>query len=149
MATWLSEYKKLKDDMEKQLSAGKASLEHLLLYQELLYRIEVLRVSQAFCQTAPVTTEVSVLAGHYQLLDAYIQCLTKERRLGQPADQNLKAKRQTAAETFTKVVQDCRKRFSSFTPVDQNQYRKDVSSLINTVLPVWLQLRNTYINISK
>lgn len=106
MATWLSEYKKLKDDMEKQLSAGKASLEHLLLYQELLYRIEVLRVSQAFCQTAPVTTEVSALAGHYQLLDAYIQCLTKERRLGQPADQSLKAKRQTAAETFTRVVQD-------------------------------------------
>mgnify|MGYP004731861297 FL=1 len=149
MATWLSEYKKLKDDMEKQLSAGKASLEHLLLYQELLYRIEVLRVSQAFCQTAPVTTEVAALAGHYQLLDAYIQCLTKERRLGQPADQSLKAKRQTAAETFIRVVQDCRKRFASFTPVDQNQYRKDVSSLINTVLPVWLQLRNTYINISR
>lgn len=134
MATWLSEYKKLRDEMEKQLSTGKASLEHLLLYQELLYRIEVLRVSQAFCQTAPVTTEVAALAGHYQLLDAYIQCLTKERRLGQPADQSLKAKRQTAAETFTRVVQDCRKRFASFTPVDQNQYRKDVSSLINTVL---------------
>ena len=50
MATWLSEYKKLRDEMEKQLSTGKASLEHLLLYQELLYRIEVLRVSQAFCQ---------------------------------------------------------------------------------------------------
>ena len=31
MATWLSEYKKLRDDMEKQLSAGKASLEHLLI----------------------------------------------------------------------------------------------------------------------
>lgn len=84
-----------------------------------------------------------------QLVDAYIQCLTKERRLGQPADQNLKAKRQTASETLDKVVLDCRKRFSSFTPTDQNQYRKGVSSLINTVLPVWLKLRNTYINISK
>ena len=71
------------------------------------------------------------------------------RRLGQPADQNLKAKRQTASETLDKVVLDCRKRFSSFTPTDQNQYRKGVSSLINTVLPVWLKLRNTYINISK
>lgn len=105
--------------------------------------------SQAFCQTAPVTTDVAVLSGHYQLVDAYIQCLTKERRLGQPADQNLKAKRQTASETLDKVVLDCRKRFSSFTPTDQNQYRKGVSSLINTVLPVWLKLRNTYINISK
>ena len=109
----------------------------------------MLYASQAFCQTAPVTTDVAVLSDHYQLVDAYIQCLTKERRLGQPADQNLKAKRQTASETLDKVVLDCRKRFSSFTPTDQNQYRKGVSSLINTVLPVWLKLRNTYINISK
>ena len=55
------------------------------LQKELLYRIEVLYASQAFCQTAPVTTDVAVLSGHYQLVDAYIQCLTKERRLGQPA----------------------------------------------------------------
>lgn len=137
------------DEKEKQIGAGHASLEQLMLYQELLYRIEVLYASQAFCQTAPVTTDVAVLSGHYQLVDAYIQCLTKERRLGQPADQNLKAKRQTASETLDKVVLDCRKRFSSFTPTDQNQYRKGVSSLINTVLPVWLKLRNTYINISK
>ena len=144
MATWLSEYKNLKNEMEKQIGAGHASLEQLMLYQELLYRIEVLYASQAFCQTAPVTTDVAVLSGHYQLVDAYIQCLTKERRLGQPADQNQKAMRQTASETL-----DSRKRFSSFTPTDQNQYRKGVSSLINTVLPVWLKLRNTYINISK
>lgn len=90
MATWLSEYKNLKNEMEKQIGAGHASLEQLMLYQELLYRIEVLYASQAFCQTAPVTTDVAVLSGHYQLVDAYIQCLTKERRLGQPADQNLK-----------------------------------------------------------
>ena len=136
MATWLSEYKNLKNEMEKQIGAGHASLEQLMLYQELLYRIEVLYASQAFCQTAPVTTDVAVLSGHYQLVDAYIQCLTKERR-------------QTASETLDKVVLDCRKRFSSFTPTDQNQYRNGVSSLINTVLPVWLKLRNTYINISK
>lgn len=149
MATWLSEYKKLKNEVEKQISTGNASLEQLMLYQELLYRIEVLHTSQAFCQTAPVTTEVVTLSSHYQLVDAYIQCLTRERRLGRPADQNLKAKRQTASETLDKVVLDCRKRFSSFTPTNQNQYRKGVSNLINTVLPVWLQLRNTYINISK
>ena len=52
MATWLSEYKNLKNEMEKQIGAGHASLEQLMLYQELLYRIEVLYASQAFCQTA-------------------------------------------------------------------------------------------------
>ena len=149
MATWLNEYNNLKDEIKKQLGNGTASLEQLMQYQELLYRIEVLGASQAFCQTAPITTDVSVLSSHYQLVDAYIQCLTKERRMGRPADQTLKAKRQTASETFDKVVLDCRKRFSSFAPTDQNQYRKCLSSLINTILPVWLQLRNTYININK
>lgn len=143
MATWLSEYKNLKNEMEKQIGAGHASLEQLMLYQELLYRIEVLYASQVFCQTAPVTTDVAVLSGHYQLVDAYIQC-DQGTAAGTACSQNLKAKRQTASETLDKVVLDCRKRFSSFTPTDQNQYRKGVSSLINTVLPVWLKLRNTY-----
>ena len=47
MATGLSEYKNLKNEMEKQIGAGHASLEQLMLYQELLYRIEVLYASQA------------------------------------------------------------------------------------------------------
>ena len=62
MATWLSEYKNLKNEMEKQIGAGHVSLEQLMLYQELLYRIEVLYASQAFFQTAPVTTYVAVLS---------------------------------------------------------------------------------------
>ena len=80
MATWLSEYKNLKNEMEKQIGAGHASLEQLMLYQDLLYRIEVLYASQAFCQTAPVTTDVAVLSGHYKLVDAYIQCLDVYKR---------------------------------------------------------------------
>lgn len=149
MATWLSEYKKLKDDMEKQLSAGKASLEHLLLYQELLYRIEVLEACQTLCKTAPITTDLQAMSGHYKLVDAYICCMAKERRFGQPADDNLKAKRKTAAEALEKTVADCRKRFSSFAPAAPEHYGKSISALISTVLPVWLQLRNTYINITK
>ena len=117
--------------------AGTRSTQMNILHLSLIHIcIEVLYASQAFCQTAPVTTDVAVLSGHYQLVDAYIQCLTKERRLGQPADQNLKAKRQTASETLDKVVLDCRKRFSSFTPTDQNQYRKGVSSLILSLIHI-------------
>ena len=52
----------------------------------------------------------------YKLVDAYIQCLCKERRFGQPADSDLKAKRETASGTLDKAVTDCRKRFSSFAP---------------------------------
>lgn len=149
MATWLNEYTALKNDMDQQAGTGNMSLEQLMLYQELLYRIEVLETCQTLCRTAPITTEMPAMSGHYKLADAYIQCLTKERRLGQPADDKLKAQRQTASAALEKTVLDCRKRFSSFTPAGQDHYKKSIGALISTVLPVWLQLRNTYININK
>lgn len=149
MATWLNEYTSLKNDMASQAASGQMALEQLMLYQELIYRIEVLEVCQTLCKTAPVTVEMQALIGHYKLVDAYIQCLARERRFGQPADNDLKAKRETASGTLDKTVADCRKRFSSFSPTGQDQYKKSIGALISTVLPVWLQLRNTYINISK
>lgn len=149
MATWLNEYTTLKNEMAPQASSGQMALEQLMLYQELIYRIEVLEVCQTLCKTAPVSTDMQALAGHYKLVDAYIQCLCKERRFGQPADSDLKAKRETASGTLDKAVTDCRKRFSSFAPSGQDSYKKSIGSLISTVLPMWLQLRNTYININK
>lgn len=149
MATWLNEYKELKGGIAQQANGGQMALEQLMLHQELLYRIEVLEACQTLCKTALITTDLQAMSGHYKLVDAYICCMAKERRFGQPADDNLKAKRKTAAEALEKTVADCRKRFSSFAPAAPEHYGKSISALISTVLPVWLQLRNTYINITK
>lgn len=149
MATWLTEYHSLKEKMAQQAIEGSMSLEQLMLYQELIYRIGVLETCQTLCKTAPVTSDMQAMGTHYKLVDAYILCLTKERRFGQPADKELKARRQTTSEALEKAVTDCRKRFSSFSPTAQDHYKKSIGSLVNTVLPVWLQLRNTYINITK
>lgn len=149
MATYLNEYNTLKTSIAQQAAASGMSLEQLMVYQELLYRIEVLETCQTMCKSAPATTNIPDLCGHYQLVDAYILCLTKERRLGQPADQTVKAQRDTASGNLERIVTDCRKRFASFQPSGPDQYRASIGNMINTVLPAWLQFRNTYININK
>ena len=135
MATWLNDYQARKEQMAPLAAKGELSLMQSMEYQELLYRIEVLETCQMFCKTAPVTTDLKVLIGHYQLVDAYVQCIGRERRIGLPADE--------------KIVADCRKRFSSFQPSTQDLYKRSISTLISTVLPVWLQMRNAYTKIDK
>lgn len=54
----------------------------------------------------------------------------------------------TAFSALERVIQDTRKRFSSFVPGTQDQYKKSIIQLVNTILPVWLQYRNTYIEIN-
>lgn len=149
MATWLEEYKATKDALGQEFQSGSVTIGKILQYQEVLYRIDVLEACQMLCKTAPVTMDMKSLIAHYQLVDAYVQNLTKERRIGIPADEKLKASRKTTADVLEKAVADCRKRFSSFHAGDEQQYKRSISALLNTVLPVWLQLRNTYTPITK
>lgn len=149
MATWLNDYQTRKEQMAPMAAKGELSLVQSMEYQELLYRIEVLETCQMFCKTAPVTTDLKVLIGHYQLVDAYVQCIGRERRLGLPADEKQRVYRKTATEALEKIVMDCRKRFSSFQPSSQDLYKRSISTMISTVLPVWLQMRNAYTKIDK
>ena len=67
---------------------GQLTTSEMLGYQEVLYRIEVLEACKMFSKTAPVTTEMKPLVTHYQMVDAYLQCLSRERRIGMPADEH-------------------------------------------------------------
>ena len=70
-----------------------------------------------------------------------------ERKFGPRTDAEGLKKRETASMSFEKVVQDGRKRFSSFKPTSQDQYKSTIGNYILTLLPVWMQYRNTYINV--
>lgn len=149
MATWLNDYKNRKLSLEPLLKRGKMTVQELLVYQELLYRIQILETCQSLCKTAPVSADMKELLGHYQLVDAVLHCAAKERKFGAPADEKGKAQRKTAGENLEKITMDCRKRFSSFRASTPDQYRQSVSALFGTVLPAWLQWRNTYVPIGK
>ena len=149
MATYLDDYNNRKLSFGPLLKQGKMTLGDTMVYQELLYRIQVLETCQMLCKTAPVTTDTRELVGHYQLVDAVLFCAEKEHAFGAPADEKGKAQRKTAGENLEKITMDCRKRFSSFRASTPDQYRQSVSALFGTVLPAWLQWRNTYVPIGK
>lgn len=149
MASWLDEYRNIKSGMERAFNDALPDAGQLMIYQELIYRIGVLETAKTLCNSAPATVDTKSLVRHYQLVDAYLRCIIDERRFGLPADTKQKEQRRAASDALAKVHSDCRRRFASFRPVDENTYRENIGRLINTVLPVWMQLRNAYTNIPK
>lgn len=147
MATILDQYREKQNNIRAQIAANSLPPEELLIMQELNYRICVLETFQSFCKSAPVTTDTRVMGYHFQLVDAYVRFMLNERKFGPKADAEGQKKRETAYISFDRVVQDGRKRFSSFKAGNQEQYKSTISTYINTILPVWMQYRNTYINI--
>lgn len=147
MATILDQYREKQNNIRAQIAANSLPPEELLIMQELNYRICVLETFQSFCKSAPITTDTRVMGYHFQLVDAYVRFVLNERKFGPKADAEGQKKRETAYNSFDRVVQDGRKRFSSFKAGNQEQYKSTISTYVNTILPVWMQYRNTYINI--
>lgn len=148
MATLLDNYKKKLESFDSMIAKNELPLDWVLILQELRYRICVLETLRNFCQTAPITLEAKFLGYHYQMVDAYIRFLVTERKFGPKVDENGQKKRETAAESLARVIADQKKRFSTYHPANQEQYKRDISSMINNTLAVWVQYRDTYITIT-
>ena len=150
MATTLEIYWNIKVDMDSEMQTLKPEPEQIWQYQELLYRIEVLQVCQMFIKSVPESADAKVLTPHYQMLNAFIENLTLERRGCANNSGDAQAQRDTAHGNLLRVVEDYRKRFSSFSPDnDAGRYCKEISLVIQTVLPAWLQYRQTCTEINK
>ena len=147
MATMLETYLRKREEIERCIAVQSAAPDSILLLQELNYRIDVLRTFQAFLKTAPITTDTRQLGYHYQLVNAYSGFLETERKFGASADGEMKKKRDTAAQTLSGVIADHRKRFSCFHATSDDQYRKEITGMINTILPAWVMYRNLYVQI--
>lgn len=148
MATMLDNYKNLRQGLDVQMKDSPPS-NQVWQYQELLYRIEVLEACQMLQKVAPINADAKALITHYQMVDAYIQGLTSERRYGTASDENIQMQRNTSYQNLCRVIQDYRKRFASFAPSNPDQYRKEIGRAISTVLPAWIQYRNTYVTVNK
>ncbi len=147
MATVLEQYNVMKENMNAAMAKRTFPVEHMLQYQELLYRIDVLETCMTFCKTAPVTPDMRPLTYHYQLLDAFIKCMLQERRLGAAGDEAVQKQRETAYNNLQNVVTTFRKQFSNFVPTAQDAYRNTIAKMVNSILAAWLGYRNTYVNL--
>lgn len=57
--------------------------------------------------------------------------------------------RDAAQVNLERVIQDYRKRFSGFQPAEPDAYQKEIGRVITTLLPAWLQYRNTFVPLQK
>jgi len=150
MATLLESYVTMKASFDAGTQNTPPDASAVLRQQELLYRIEVLEVCQIYVKTAPHSANPKDLYWHYQMVDAFVQNLTLERRYGISADDSLQKQRETAHGNLLQVVQDYHRRFGSFnTGNDADCYSKMIIGVIQTVILVWIQYRQTYVDIKK
>ena len=149
MATVLGQYKQYQEGLLKKINDGSLKQQELLAFQELNYRIATLELMQAYCRTAPVTTELGAIGYHYQLVIASFRALLTERRFGPKGDEQKVQQRATALKSLEAVFNDQCRRFQSFNAGTPELYRKSVQEMINTVLPVWVSYCTSYINIEE
>jgi hypothetical protein len=150
MATLLENYYDRTNKFDSNILATIPGLEQVLQQQELFYRISVLEACQMFIKTSPKSADTKDLLWHYRILDAYFQNLIVERRFSDCTNEIMQKLRNTAHGNLLKVIEDYRKRFGSFKPGDDvDCYRKAISRVIQTVIPVWIQYRQTYIEITQ
>lgn len=147
MATILDQYRERQNEIRSKAAENSLMLEELLTMQELNYRVCVLETFQTFCKSAPITMDTKAMGYHFQMVNAYVNFVLNERRFGPKTDADGQKKRETALASFERVVQDGKKRFTSFSAGTNEQYKKSISQYVNTILPVWMQYRNTYINL--
>lgn len=145
----LTTYREKQADFNSRIAKHTMQTKENLALQELNYRICVLETFQAFSKSAPMGMKVDDLSYHYQLLDAYIKSVLSERQFGAKTDADGKKRREAAHQSLEKVVQAGRKQFRNFSPSKPEQYSQAVSKYINALLPVWMQYRDTYINLQE
>ena len=146
-ATVLEDYKELKKLMDDSMSDSQVTLEQLWMYQELMYRISVIEALKAYIKSAPLSMDEESIYRHFQLFVRFLQHLINERKFKDTSLEEIVKQQQTAYESLKMIASDHRERMNSYSPDSDNQYKDDLSNIICTILPSWLQYRNTMIEI--
>lgn len=143
----LQDYLELRENFRKQIEEGTFPAKDMLILQELNYRIEILDTLKNFCRTAPISADMRVIGYHHKLVLAFVARIAGERKLGEKADTDTAQRRETAQNTLLQVVEDCSKRFAAFHAESGEQYKNALRAFVDTILPVWLQFRTSYVDI--
>lgn len=144
--TLLERYWKVRLELDSASKEIPPSPAQLWVYQELLYRIGVLEAFQLIAKAAPFSSDMKTLFPHYQVVNMFVDNLKKERFLPAP-DPDAQNQQRTAIGSLHSVIDDYRKRYASYVPQSPEQYQRDIGRTIATVLPAWIQYRNTITDI--
>lgn len=127
---------------------GQLNSQECWLYQELQYRISVMQSLLGFCLAAPVTTSQAEIEQHWGQLRAYLTYLSFERKYKADAVQKIQNDRETAHSSLIKVIKDQMETTMALQVHLPDDYKKQITIVIGTVTPVWVQYRNSFLEIS-
>jgi hypothetical protein len=108
----------------------------------------VLETFRAICNTAPITSETEVIKKHFRITDSYINFVISERRF-KPQNPDIQKKQETAIQSLNRVVMNYQKQFTSFKAQTDDYYKISIQKCINSILLVWVEYRNTFIDLNK
>ena len=78
-----------------------------------------------------------------------MSCCTFGLPYGPNRSPDTQKEREAAQNNLGRVIEDYRKRFSSFAPSAPESYSHEISKVVQTLLPAWLQFRNTFVPLKK
>ena len=145
--TMLERYCKMRLELDESFKNTIPTAAQFWSYQELVYRIGVLETFQQFAKLAPVSPDAKILIQHYLVVNGFIEHLKKER-FNPTTDPEMLKKQQTAQASLISVIDDYRKRYSSYQSGNDDQYKQDIGRTIAAVLSAWMQYRDTVTEIS-
>lgn len=145
MATVLEEYRKKQEEIQRHIAAKELPVEDVMVMQELNYRICVIETFQNFSKTAPITSDAQKISYHYNVLKGYTKLIRTERKFGIVPDEKAKKRVDTSRELLNKVIEEGHKTFTKFDISKPELYKKSISDYIKTILPVWMQYRDSYL----
>jgi len=145
--TILESYLEQKATAETLMKSSAPSVQQVLDYHELVYRIAVFETIRVFLKAAPKSVKQNVLAPHYKLFEEFLMCLINERKLGVPASEEKKKEQDTALNSLNLIFNNNREKFKSYAPKSEEEYSLDIFNFYGTMITAWIQYRNMLINI--
>jgi hypothetical protein len=146
----IEQYQKSGKLLEEQLLGGECSLKKVVDVQELKYRVSVLSTMRTFENSAPIGGETEDINFHFRILTKFVGLLIAERRTGRKVDEAGQKKRETALEVLENIFESKKEEFEEFDFEEKaGSYAKFVKDFLCTIVPVWAQYRDTYIDVSK
>lgn len=146
----IEQYQRSCKVLDEQLADGKCSVKKIVEVQELKYRISSLSTLRSFGLSAPIDGTMEEINYHFRIFMKYLGFLLEERRMGKKTDESGQKKRETALDILQDVFETKRAEFEQYDFEEKpTTYAKFVNDVLGAMLPVWVQYRDTYIDVSK
>lgn len=142
----LQDYVERKNVIEDKMD-GATAHKYMLELQELKYRIFVMETLKVFTDAVPDINDGKAVKFYSGALSAFLRELPLDHAFAPKADDEGLQRRETAVEALQEVCDDACGKLKKYQPSAQDLYKKEITKIIKPITTVWVQYRNTLIEV--